>query len=113
MDLFKAYDCVNHELIIPRLAPYRLNGGSLRLIQNYLSKRKQQVKIGSSLSEWLEIILVIPQGSILGPILFSIFINDLFLLIKKIDVCNFADGNTLCKCGTDLDIVLENFENGC
>ena len=63
MDLFKAYDCVNHELIIPKLAPYRLNGGSLRLIQNYLSKRKQQVKIGSSLSEWLEIILVIPQGS--------------------------------------------------
>ena len=89
---------------------YGLNEGSLWLIQNYLSKRKQQVKIGSSLSEWLEIILGIPQGSILGPILFKIFINDLFLLIKERDGCNFADGTTLYKCGIVLDIVLENLE---
>ena len=89
---------------------YGLNEGSLWLIQNYLSKRKQQVKIGSSLSEWLEIILGIPQGSILGPILFKIFINDLFLLIKERDGCNFADDTTLYKCGIVLDIVLENLE---
>ena len=61
MDLYKAYDCVNHELIIAKLAAYGLNEGSLRLIQNYLSKRKQRVKIGSSLSEWLEIVLGVPS----------------------------------------------------
>ena len=66
MDLSKAYDCVNHELIITKLAAYGLNKGILRLIQNYLSKRKQRVKIGSSLTEWLEIVLGVPQGSILG-----------------------------------------------
>ena len=49
MDLYKAYDFVNHELIIAKLAAYVLNEGSLRLIQNYISKRKQWVKIGSSL----------------------------------------------------------------
>ena len=62
MDLSKAYDCVNHELIIAKSRPYGLNECSLRLIQNYLSKRKQRVKIGSSLSEWLEIILGAPKG---------------------------------------------------
>ena len=49
MDLYKAYDFVNHELIVAKLAAYVLNEGSLRLIQNYISKRKQWVKIGSSL----------------------------------------------------------------
>ena len=96
----KAYECVNHELIIAKLASYRLNKGSLRLIQNYL-KRKQRVKIGSSLNEWLEIILGVIQGSISGPILFNIFINDLLLLIKETDVCNFLDDTTLYICESD------------
>ena len=52
----------------------------------------------------------VPQGSILGPILFNIFINDLLLSITETDVCNFADGTTLYKCESDLDIVLENLE---
>ena len=80
------------------------------MIQNYLSKRKQLVKIGSSLSEWLEIILGVPPGSILGPILFNIFIIDLLLFIQETDVCIFADDTTLYKCGSDSDIVLENLE---
>ena len=50
---------------------------------------------GSSFSEWLEIILGIPQGSILGPILFNVFINELLLFIKETDICNFADDTTL------------------
>ena len=62
MDLSKACDCVNHELIIAKLAAYGLNEDSLRLIQSYLSKRKQRIKIGSSMNEWLEIIL----GSLTG-----------------------------------------------
>ena len=62
MDLSKTYDCVNHELIIAKLAAYRVNEVSLRMIRNYLSKRKQLVKIGSFLSEWLEIILGALKG---------------------------------------------------
>ena len=99
MDLSKAYDCVNHDLIIAKLEAYGVGENSLRLIQNYLSQRQQRVKVGSSFSEWLEIILGIPQGSILGPILFNVFINDLLLFIKETDICNFADDTTLYACG--------------
>ena len=95
MDLSKAYDCVNHDLIIAKLEAYGVGENSLRLIQNYLSQRQQRVKVGSSFSEWLEIILGIPQGSILGPILFNVFINDLLLFIKETDICNFADDTAL------------------
>ena len=103
MDLSKAYDCVNHDLIIAKLEAYGVGENSLRPIQNYLSQRQQRVKVGSSFSEWLEIILGIPQGSILGSILFNVFINDLLLFIKETDICNFADDTTLYACGKELD----------
>ena len=100
MDLSKAYDCVNHDLIIAKLEAYRVGENSFNLIQNYLSQRQQRVKVGSSFSEWLEIILGIPQGSIL-----YVFINDLFLFIKETDICNFADDTTLYACGKELDTI--------
>ena len=105
MDLSKAYDCVNHDLIISKLEAYGVGEKSLRLIQNYLSQRQQRVKVGSSFSEWLEIILGIPQVSILGPILFNVFINDLLLFIKETYICNFADDTTLYACGQELDTI--------
>ena len=105
MDLSKAYDCVNHDLIIAKLEVYGVGENSLRLIQNYLSQRQQRVKVSSSLSEWLEIILGVPQASILGPILFNVFINDLLLFIKETDICNFADDTTLHACGNKLDAI--------
>ena len=74
-----------------------------RLIQNYLSQRQQRVKVGSSFSEWLEIILGIPQGSILGPVLFNVFINDLLLFIKETYICNFADDTTPYAFGKELE----------
>ena len=105
MDLSKAYDCVNHDLIIAKLEAYGVGENSLRLIQNYLSQIQQRVKVGSSLSEWLEIILAVPQGSILGPTLFSVFINDLLLFIKETDICSFAVDTALYACGKELDTI--------
>ena len=73
MDLSKRYDCVNHELIVTNLAAYGLNKGSLKSIQNFSLKKKKWVKTRSSRCEWLEIIIDVPQGSMLQSILFSIF----------------------------------------
>ena len=75
---------------------------------DYLHSRKQQTKVGSSYNKWSEIKHGIPQGSILGPLLFYIFINDLFFVIEKSDICNFADDNTLYSCGANLKRVSEN-----
>ena len=111
MDLSKAYDCLNHELLIAKLQAYGIGGPALLLIYDYLKKRKQRVKIGSIFSEWLEILSGVPQGSILGPLLFNIFINDIIKFVEQCDICNFADDNTIDSCGTTKNIVLDKLQN--
>ena len=97
MDLSKAYDCLLHDLLITKLEAYGLDYGSLNLLLDYL--RKQRTKVGSAYSKWSKIRRGIPQGSILGPLLFNIFINDIFMIIKQSDICNSADDNTLTHAG--------------
>ena len=81
MDLSKAFDCLPHDLIIQKLRAYGVSDSSCRLMANYLANRTQRVKIGSVVSSWAEIIKGVPQGSILGPLIFNIFINDIFYFI--------------------------------
>jgi hypothetical protein len=107
MDLSKAYDCISPSLLIAKLAAYGLDTDSLRLLYNYLTQRKHRVRIGSRLSDWLELTLGLPQGSILGPILFNFFINDLISTIQETYVCNFADDTTLYACESNLSDVIE------
>ena len=83
MDLRKAYDYLAHDIPIAKLEAYGLDMASLSLLKSYLANLKQRTKVESSHSGWFEFIRRIPQSSILGPLLFNIFINDIFLKYKN------------------------------
>ena len=110
MDLSKAFDTINHELLIAKLDAYGFNKQSLRLIRSYLTERWQRTKINKSFSSWIELQGGVPQGSVLGPLLFNIYINDLFFIIEQTDICNYADDNTLNACDISLNNLLRRLE---
>ena len=91
----KAFDCIPHDILIAKLAAYGLSEEALMYIISYLSNRKQCVRINDTYSEFEDIIMGVSQGSILGPLLFNLSINDLLFFILIAWVHNFADGTTL------------------
>ena len=111
MDLSKAFDTLNHELLIAKLHAYGFSREALKLVYSYLTDRWQRTKINNSFSSWTELLLGVPQGSVLGPILFNIYINDLFWINELTSVCNFADDTTLYACNQDLESVLQRLEH--
>ena len=110
MDLSKAFDCLPHKLLLLKLEAYGMSKSALQLIENYLTNRKQCVKVGTTLSNWQDIYKGVPQGSILGPVLFNIFLNDIFHFTTSSTLYNYADDNTLAHADDNIDRVVENLE---
>ena len=111
MDLSKAFDCLNHELLLAKLNAYGFSTNAIRMVHSYLTGRRQRVKVNGSFSSWKEMKLGVPQGSVLGPLLFNIFINDIFILLSETEICNYADDTTIYCSHKELQEVTLGLEN--
>ena len=110
-DLSKAFDSISHDLLIAKLSSYGFSKNSLNLMNDYLNDRKQRTKIGDNFSSYREIVYGVPQGSILGPLLFNIYINDLFLFSKDFNLANYADDCSPFELSGTIDEVIKKLEN--
>ena len=111
MDLSKAFDCINHELLLAKLYAYGFSIEALTMIKSYLSNRKQRVKINTTFSTWSDLLSGVPQGSVLGPLLFNIYLNDLFWTNEHTEVCNFADDSTFYSVDMELSELIRRLEH--
>ena len=107
-DLSKAFDCLPHSLLIAKLDAYGFDKTSTEYLKDYLNHRKQEVKINKTFSNWTNILHGVPQGSILGPLIFNVFLCDLFLFKPNIDLVSYADDNTPLAMGSSQLSVAES-----
>lgn len=103
MDLSKAFDCIPHDLLIAKLNAYGFEKSALKYIYSYLKGRRQGVKINGTQSKFTTLLSGVPQGSIVGPLLFNIFINDFYYFFTSSSLYGFADDNSLSAKSKRLD----------
>lgn len=106
IDYSKAFDRLNHQILISKLEGYGIRGVANLLFQSYLSGRTQCVAIEKYCSSYREIKSGVPQGSVLGPILFNIYVNDLAEIVSDASIVQYADDTSLFVSGHDLDDLL-------
>ena len=111
MDLSKAFDTINHELLLAKLRAYGFNKDALKTIHNYLKSRYQRTRINKVFSYWSEILSRVPQGSGFVQLLFDIYLNDLIYLAEKTIICKFADDTTFHAYDSSLDSLVKRLEH--
>lgn len=99
LDLAKAFDTVNHQILLDKLYAYGIRGKAHKLIKSYLSNRKQKVRIGTHVSNFENINTGVPQGTILGPLLFILYVNDLLINMPENSILSYADDTAIIANG--------------
>ena len=99
LDLAKAFDTVNHKILLDKLYAYGVRGKGHKLIESYLSNRRQKVRIGSYESDFEIIDTGVPQGTILGPLLFILYVNDLLTKMPENSILSYADDTAVLAKG--------------
>ena len=110
-DLSKAFDTLDHEILLSKLDHYGIRGSWLKWLKSYLSNRQQFVEMDGKQSHLLPITVGVPQGSILGPLLFLIYINDLPAAVSDLTPIMFADDTNLVIKGKDLPELIKTINN--
>ena len=109
-DLSKAFDCILHDLLIAKPTAYDFDYNSMQMLLSYLSNRKQRTKVNDAYSKYCKILFGGPQGSILGPLLFNIYICNKFYDIDDCNIASYADDNTPYTSSSNLDALINKLE---
>ena len=110
-DLSKAFDCLNYELLIIKLNAHDFSTPALLFIHNYLTNRKQRVKVNGSFSTWTKTLFGVLQSSVLGPLLLNIYLNYLLMFLEETKVCNLADDAAIYACDPKIEAVIAYLEH--